>query len=319
MEQNGRLYKIGELAELSGVSTKTIRYYSDVGVLPPTSLSESGYRLYSEADRARLALVRALREIGFDLRTVLELLQQQVSVKQALALQLEAVELELRNSRRQRALLKAALQKDDAQALSYLDRARALTKLTALERREFLERHLERVFEGVPADETWKAAFWQGVVLELPEEMTEAQVDAWLELAELVSDESFLQRVNEIGRDYWESAAHRPGAGESSHSIQDLYAEAIEAMQAGHAPESSHGQEVVAGYMRAVAEPMGWPQDGELPGRLLDVFERNAEPRAERYWELIAILKDWQPPPIAAAHRWLVEGLRWRRRVEIGD
>jgi DNA-binding transcriptional MerR regulator len=55
-EKKDGLYKIGELSRLSGVSIKTIRHYSDQGVLPPSGVTEAGYRLYSEADRSRLEL-----------------------------------------------------------------------------------------------------------------------------------------------------------------------------------------------------------------------------------------------------------------------
>lgn len=45
MEEN-RSYSIGDLARRSGLSVRTIRFYSDVGVVPVTARSASGYRLY---------------------------------------------------------------------------------------------------------------------------------------------------------------------------------------------------------------------------------------------------------------------------------
>ncbi|WP_216361261.1 MerR family DNA-binding transcriptional regulator [Caulobacter mirabilis] len=44
------MYTIGELSRLSGVSVRRLRFYSDKGLLPPATRTESGYRLYSEAD-----------------------------------------------------------------------------------------------------------------------------------------------------------------------------------------------------------------------------------------------------------------------------
>lgn len=307
-----KLYKIGELAELSGVPVKTIRFYSDIGALPPTRVLESGYRLYSHADRVRLDLIRTLRELDVDLPTIIDLLKNRVSVVEALSLQLEAVEMELRMLRRRQTLLKAALRKGEAAALSFLDQARSIVKLRAVERERFLSRHLERAFDGVPVDETWKANFWQAAVLDLPEEMTDLQLEAWLELAEIISDEGFIQRLNETSRATWEMVDGRHGAAEWSRELHELYQAAIEVMQAGDPPEGAPAQQLVEAYIQTYARAMGRHGESEFPAHLLDVIERSADPRAERYWELIAILKGWtEMPPIAAAHRWLVEGLRW--------
>lgn len=307
-----KLYKIGELAEMSGVPVKTIRYYADIGALPPTTVLDSSYRLFSDDDRARLELIRSLRDLDIDLRTIIELLGEKVPVKQALALQLEVVEAGLRTLKRRRALLKATLRKGETKALAYLDRTRALARLNAMERASFLSEQMERVFEGVPADEGWKARFWQGAVLDLPEEMTEAQLDAWLELVEIVADEDFIRRMNEIGREHWQQAATRPDAAQTSAEIQGLYLRAIEALQAGHTPQSDVARPLVNEYLEIHARLLRRPADAELAGELLQMVEQRSDARAERYWELIAILKNQtEGPPIGKAHHWLMDGLRF--------
>jgi DNA-binding transcriptional MerR regulator len=91
MEGDG-LYRIGELARLSGLSVKTIRFYSDRGLVPPAGRTEAGYRVYDERALARLELVRALRELGASLADVERVLTRELGVPQLVALQLEAVE-----------------------------------------------------------------------------------------------------------------------------------------------------------------------------------------------------------------------------------
>jgi MerR family copper efflux transcriptional regulator len=66
---------IGEVARRTGISAKTIRFYEDEGLLPSPSRRESGYRVYSEAEIVRLHLVRRLRLLGLDLRSMRSLLQ----------------------------------------------------------------------------------------------------------------------------------------------------------------------------------------------------------------------------------------------------
>lgn len=58
---------IGELARLTGFNTKAIRYYESMGILPPSTRSENGYRRYSQADVNRLSLLRRLRLLGISL------------------------------------------------------------------------------------------------------------------------------------------------------------------------------------------------------------------------------------------------------------
>ena len=308
-----KCYKIGELARLSGVSAKTIRFYSDIGALPPTAVTAAGYRLYDDADRGRLETIRALREIGVALPTIIDLLRDKVSAAQVLSVQLDALDLTLRAVRRQRAVLRAALGQGEAGALAYLDRARALARFDARERQEFLAARMEQVFAGVRANEGWKGWFWQGAVLDLPEELSEEQFTAWLELAELVSDESFIRRSNEIGRESWNRPHATTDESPAPTALYDLYLEIAEAQRAGHTPGDARGQELIDRYLELQARTFGKSATApEFVPELLALIERNTDPRAARYWELIAIIKGWAPSPIADAHRWLVAGLHAR-------
>ena len=66
---------IGRVAKLTGVAAKTIRYYEQVGILPPPQRSPSRYRLYSEADVRRLELIRRARLLDMSLPEVRELVE----------------------------------------------------------------------------------------------------------------------------------------------------------------------------------------------------------------------------------------------------
>ncbi len=63
--------RIGDLARRFGLTTRTLRYYQEVGLLQPTSVSAGGVRLYSEADAERLARIIELRDtLSFDLERI---------------------------------------------------------------------------------------------------------------------------------------------------------------------------------------------------------------------------------------------------------
>ena len=66
--------KIGRLAELSGVSIDTVRYYEREGLLPKPARRPSGYREYGQDDVERLRFVRRAKELGFTLTEIAELL-----------------------------------------------------------------------------------------------------------------------------------------------------------------------------------------------------------------------------------------------------
>ncbi len=65
---------IRELSRLSGVSAKAIRYYEQIGILPPARRLPNGYRVYNESDLARLKLVRGARQLGLSLEEIREVL-----------------------------------------------------------------------------------------------------------------------------------------------------------------------------------------------------------------------------------------------------
>ena len=65
---------IGEAARESGLPTKTVRYYADVGLVAPAGRGENGYREYDARDVRRLAFVRRARAFGFSVDECGELL-----------------------------------------------------------------------------------------------------------------------------------------------------------------------------------------------------------------------------------------------------
>lgn len=66
---------IGELAEKTGLSLRTIRHYDEIGLLKASGRTEGGFRLYSADDRDRLILIRRMKPLGFTLEEMMALLK----------------------------------------------------------------------------------------------------------------------------------------------------------------------------------------------------------------------------------------------------
>ncbi|GAA1467678.1 MerR family transcriptional regulator [Nocardiopsis exhalans] len=70
-----RHMQIGEVAERTGLSLRTIRYYGEVGLVEPSARSRGGFRLYTEEDVDRLQLIKRMKPLDFSLDETRELLE----------------------------------------------------------------------------------------------------------------------------------------------------------------------------------------------------------------------------------------------------
>ncbi|MFI9821124.1 MerR family transcriptional regulator [Streptomyces sp. NPDC052013] len=71
---DGKQMQIGEVAARTELSLRTIRHYEETGLVIPSARSRGGFRLYTEADVARLMVVRRMKPLGFTLDEMRELL-----------------------------------------------------------------------------------------------------------------------------------------------------------------------------------------------------------------------------------------------------
>ena len=70
---------IGEVAEIAHITVRTLHHYDELGLLAPSERSESGYRLYSYDDVARLQEILIWRQLGFSLAEIKSLLDSRLS------------------------------------------------------------------------------------------------------------------------------------------------------------------------------------------------------------------------------------------------
>jgi DNA-binding transcriptional MerR regulator len=302
---------IGGVARRTGVSVKTLRFYSDEGLLPPTGRSESGYRLYSESDLIRLDLIRTLRDAGLDLATIRRVLDRDLSLADALRLRLRAVETHIGSLQQVAAALRAALRaqpgdpdEDDIRRLC------AVTRLSNDERKHMIEGFFTQIAEGVPIDRDNPevAAFMQGMLEastpRLPEQPSREQLDAWIELSEMISDPDFVARLRAHAATFW-----TPGLdyGAARQAMSDAEQAARGAVERQLAPDSPEAGAIIERYVVASAAAAGRAADRAFRDEFIDRY-RSYDARMQRYWELLAIINGL--PPVsgpAPEWQWLID------------
>ncbi|ADC50545.1 putative transcriptional activator tipA [Alkalihalophilus pseudofirmus OF4] len=68
--------KVKDLAELVGISVRTLHHYDEIGLLKPDTISEAGYRYYSERNLDTLQQILFYKELGFSLKQIKEVLEE---------------------------------------------------------------------------------------------------------------------------------------------------------------------------------------------------------------------------------------------------
>lgn len=89
-----KYYKTGEIAKMSNLSIRTIRYYDSIGLLKPTKIDDNGYRLYTDKDFLKLQKILSLKYLGFSLEDIFSLTinDSYMSLQQSLSLQKKMID-----------------------------------------------------------------------------------------------------------------------------------------------------------------------------------------------------------------------------------
>jgi DNA-binding transcriptional MerR regulator len=301
-------YTIGELARRTGLSVRTIRFWSDRGVVPPTTRTDAGYRLYDGEALARLELVRTLRDLGFDLPTVQRVLDREVSLADVVSVHADAVDAQIRILRVRRAVLRAVAKRGST--TEEMELMHKLAKLSEEERNRILSDYYDEVFGGLDIDPDFEQRM-RSATPDLPDDPTPEQVDAWVELAELVQEPGFRARVREMAQAH--SDLRRSGedvAATAAKGVEAVVAEqAGAALAAGIDPASAEAAPVVDAVIDAFRGDR--PDTPALRASTVDRFATGTDARVERYWQLLGIINGWGAfPTMTPAFEWTIAALR---------
>ncbi|WNM40034.1 MerR family transcriptional regulator [Micromonospora halotolerans] len=301
-------YSIGDLARRTGLPVKTIRFWSDRGIVPPTDRGPTGHRRYGGEALARLELVRTLRELGVDLPTVRRVVEREVGLAEVAAAHADALATQIRVLRLRRAVLTVVARRGSTAAQAEL--LHRLGGLAAAERRRLVDEFLDAAFAGLT--EPGFAGIRRSLTPELPDDPTGEQVEAWVELAELALDPGFRAGLRRLAEQH---AADRAGApGVRRDAVALVREEVTPALAAGVDPDSAEADPVVAAAASRYARLCGQPDGADLRRRLLDRLEAAGDPRRERYLRLLSVVNGWPPvESLTPVLDWSIRALRARQ------
>ncbi|NKY57638.1 MerR family transcriptional regulator [Nocardia flavorosea] len=300
MTDRDTLFTIGQLAQRTGLDARTIRFWSDTGLVPPTTRSPAGYRLYDTEAVARLELVHTLRELDLDTATVRAVVERQASLADVAAAHARALDAEIRTLRVRRAVLRSVAHRNST--TEELRIMHELATLSAAERQRIIDDFVDEAFAGIEPDAPGAqiATGMRSMPATLPDDPSPEQVDAWIELAELVRDQGFRERCREM-------AVTGARAGDSQVPEADTAAgtAAMEAgtaaLEAGIAPDSAAAADILARALPDVIDRAA----------LADQMATFTDRRVERYWSLLGIINDWPArPSMVPGAEWLIAALR---------
>ncbi|WP_433236352.1 MerR family transcriptional regulator [Streptosporangium sp. CA-135522] len=302
MNDRTELFTIGQLSRRTGLPVRTIRFWSDEEIILPARRSAGGYRLYDVAAVARLDLIRTLRELGLNLETVRRVLDRQDTVADVARAHAEALDAEIRVLQLRRAVLRSVARR--ASTTEEMRLMHKLAQLSAQERQHIIDDFVDHTFAGLDPDAPGAhiARKMRLMPAELPQDPTADQVDAWVELAELVADEAFRQRVRQMA-----VAGAEPVDQPRPYDHEAVLEHGGDAVAAGITPDSAEGQAALGRIIDART-----PVDERV--RLAGELETFTDRRVERYWQLMGVVNGLPPfSPGAAAFEWLIAALRAHR------
>ncbi|MFJ9041166.1 MerR family transcriptional regulator [Streptomyces sp. NPDC102406] len=308
------LWSIGELAEQAGTTVKTVRFYSDNGLLPEGTRSAGGHRRYAPDALDQLAFIRSLRNLGLPVPQVRRIVDERAGaqgvLEDAVAEQLRTLGSRLSSLRWQESALRLVQESPPGERA---ERLRLVGALGTPPNTAPLARFW-RAWLPPRMPPKARAAFLDATVPQPPDDPSPAQVLAFARLCALVSSPC---PTGPAPRPTQPAAHRSAGARESAllySGLAEAYDLAALRMRAGGNPEEGDALDC---FVATYASVLGCHDTPEFRRELAQ--QLSVDPRLDGYWELVADLHtpeggDPEPNP-GTAHDWLLAALDTRLEV----
>lgn len=217
-------WSIQQIAKLAGTTSRTLRHYDDIGLLPPSRAGSNGYRHYDEATLVRLQRILLLRELGLGLPQIGEILDRETTQEEALSGHLAWLRQEQGRLARQIASVEATVR-----SLKGGERLMAENMFDGFDHTQYKEE----------VEERWGADAY-------------ARSDAWWRRMGPEEKSAWQRRASDLVRE-WAAAAER-GIDPDSEEAQALAARHVEWLKSVPGTPAATPEGDVKGYVLGLGE-----------------------------------------------------------------
>lgn len=297
MDEHTDLLTIGRLARRTGISARTLRFWSNEGVITPAGRSAGGYRLYDAACVARVELIHTLRELGLGLDDVRSVLERGATFAEVAEAHMTAIDAQIRALKVSRAVLSTvSRRRSTLEETALMNR---LARLSTAERVQIIDDFKAGVFDRLDIDPALREKVRE-LRVDLPEDPTPDQVDAWIELAELVQDQDFRTRLGTFLALNTPVPGRQAPPGATIWWARQVVNNVAQAREKGITPDAPGAAELISAMFR----------DADLSA-VLTSLEAGIDAGAERYRVLVGRVRGGRKAPDATEDlRWLATALR---------
>ncbi|MET9536499.1 MerR family transcriptional regulator [Streptomyces sp. NPDC006553] len=286
------LWSIGELAGRAGVTVKTVRYYSDRGLLPEAERSSGGHRRYGAGALERLLLIRSLRGLDLPLPEVERVLEGDEALEEVVSGQLRELGSRLAALRWREASLRLL---QDCPPGERAERLRLIGAVSVPPDTAAMARFWRRILPvRLPARVV--SAVLDSVVPRLPEEPSPGQVLDFARLHALVSDPR-VQLPGSRPAPPLPDGEYLPAV--LYEGLAEAYALASAELAAGRALREGAALDC---FVAAYAHARGTVDSPGFRSGLLALLARSDGPVITRYWKLATGLFAPGEPVLGALH-----------------
>jgi len=256
--------------------------------------------------RLRELAIDQLRAVGVPAAAIRAAMRRRMTTRDLLVVHLAALDHSRDRAGRDAAAIRSALGRDAIDAGTVVRRLDALARAAALDQRE-------RVLAALRAEAMLHTSPVEAAFRDLPDDLTDVQWDAVIELVGLLEHRAVADRAgDDPTRIFDDSDDPRADAPMSRKLLDDLVSQAHGAWVRGDPPASRRGRVLATRWVNHAASLARI----SMHAAATDLLERarGHDPRIERVWQLIAVIRGWSGPPAhIAAFRWLIEAVRAHR------
>ncbi len=310
---------IGEVAKLLGTTVKTVRYYDNIDLLKPSSLSEGGHRLYTPEDISRLRLITTLRYLDFGIDEIRKVMDGGIPFMTALDWQIEALETQVSTLTNMISILRQAKEHGSTvTSLQYLNELVDSLSMNANKRNQFISSKIEeiQVLGQLPVEwqDTFLYLFDKYIINEV--KVTARQTVAWNELQALISDSQYLEDLVHYELPFFNMVRHpRVPAAAWIKKLENIRLRVEAALQQRLSADSSVVQTIVEDFVMMYANSEQFSDKAAFLHQYGQSMLHAPTERMERFNKLCLILNPkWDI--VVSGNALLMQGLQWKLQQE---